>query len=304
MTTRTLPERRPSTSAVSSHDTVNWRLRGSCRSEDPELFFSKSIEDREEAKRICAGCPVQAQCTDLAIEHQATAGVWGGSEHFTTTRSYGASHLPVVQDILLNRRTELNAAIAEGLAEKVLAEKFRTNVQTVRSVLAALDSGEVDWQQDEPDADTVRRYLAGEVREVHPRDRLAAVAQGVREGLTYAHFDRLYGLRAHATEEFIRKARKVFASAGVEFPDMGRQIAGPRLLAAVQVVEMRELSVVGVPDKELAFRFDVALKTVRAVLSGRSYRGAGGPLRASGVAGCPAGGARPVVGQQDLGAAA
>lgn len=309
MTVQTLPSGRITRNAVSSSGTVDWRLRSACRDvEDPELFFSTTAADREEAKRICARCPVQIQCLNLAVEFRAPAGVWAGVERSDGARSYGASHLPAVEDILLNRRSEVDAAVANGMTPAAMAEMFHTNLQTINNLMTALGNGEVDWQLDEPDADIVRAYLAGEVRDVHPRNQLAAVVQGVREGLTYAHFDRLHGLRAHTTGEFIRKTRKMFAVAGVEFPDMGRKTVH-RMLEHPEVREMRELSAtMGVSDRDLAFQFDVSPKTVRSILSGKSYKGAGGPLRAPlstpKTVECLTGDAGPVVGQQDMRAAA
>jgi len=307
MTTRTLPKGRITRNAVSSRETVDWRLQSSCRGQDPDLFFSTSPADREEAKRVCAGCPVRSQCYDLAVEFEAPSGVWGGEERSKNPRSYGASHMPVVQDILLTRRNELNAAITEGLPVKEIAAKLGTNVQTINNLQAALTNGEVDWQLDTPDDAIVQKYLSGEVRDVHPRERLAAVVQGVREGLTYAHFDRVHGLRANSTMEFVRQMRRMFAAAGAEFPDTGRRIVH-RVLSNDQVVQMREQAADGVSDKDLAFQYDVSRKTVRYVVSGRRYKDVGGPLRAPGSAvqsvESLSNDDRPAAGQQDMEAAA
>ncbi|MEU5660144.1 WhiB family transcriptional regulator [Streptomyces sp. NPDC047737] len=279
MTVQTLPKRRTTTSAVSSRETTDWRLLSACRDEDPELFFPTTAEDREKAKRVCAGCPVVLQCRDLAANFQAPSGVWGGIERVDTKRSYGASQMTAAQDVLLNRRAELDAAVGEGLTPAEIALRLRTNVQTISAALVALRAGDADWHLVAPNEAMVAAYLAGECPEVQPQDRLAAVVQGVREGLTFAHFDRMYGLRGHATAEFIRKARLVFKAADIEFPDMGRRVTH-RLLKDADVVTMRELAAFrGVPVKELAAVYKVSRRTVQSVLSGLYYRDVAGPLR-------------------------
>lgn len=43
---------------------------------DPDTFFTLSRID--EAKEICDGCPIKAQCALYAIENADIVGVWGG----------------------------------------------------------------------------------------------------------------------------------------------------------------------------------------------------------------------------------
>jgi WhiB family redox-sensing transcriptional regulator len=43
-----------------------------------ELFFSERPADLAEAQLICAGCPVQLECLDLALSEGQEWGVWGG----------------------------------------------------------------------------------------------------------------------------------------------------------------------------------------------------------------------------------
>jgi WhiB family transcriptional regulator, redox-sensing transcriptional regulator len=62
----------------------DWRTRGACLSADPELFFPISsagpaLAQLEQAKSICAGCPVRQQCLDFAVSTHQTHGVWGGT---------------------------------------------------------------------------------------------------------------------------------------------------------------------------------------------------------------------------------
>ena len=49
-----------------------------CHTADPETFFSEDEMQVVEAKSLCGGCPVRAQCLDGALSRQEPAGVWGG----------------------------------------------------------------------------------------------------------------------------------------------------------------------------------------------------------------------------------
>ncbi len=49
-----------------------------CHTADPELFFSEADLAIAEAKSLCGGCPVRAQCLEGALSRQEPAGVWGG----------------------------------------------------------------------------------------------------------------------------------------------------------------------------------------------------------------------------------
>ncbi len=42
------------------------------------LFFSDAIPDINQAKAICAGCPVSDQCLEGALARREPWGVWGG----------------------------------------------------------------------------------------------------------------------------------------------------------------------------------------------------------------------------------
>ncbi len=60
---------------------ADWWGRASCRDNNAtlaRLFFSEELHDIAAAKRICAGCPVLADCLEGAIERREPWGVWGG----------------------------------------------------------------------------------------------------------------------------------------------------------------------------------------------------------------------------------
>lgn len=55
---------------------ADWRTRGACQYEDPELFFNKGEE--EAATAVCRDCPVREDCLAHALNERIEDGVWGG----------------------------------------------------------------------------------------------------------------------------------------------------------------------------------------------------------------------------------
>lgn len=58
---------------------TGWRQRGACNGLDPTIFFPDSDEATEEAKSICALCPVRLSCLEHALASRERDGVWGGT---------------------------------------------------------------------------------------------------------------------------------------------------------------------------------------------------------------------------------
>jgi WhiB family transcriptional regulator, redox-sensing transcriptional regulator len=60
-------------------DTVmGWQERALCAQTDPEAFFPEKGGSTREAKRVCTGCEVRAECLEYALEHDERFGIWGG----------------------------------------------------------------------------------------------------------------------------------------------------------------------------------------------------------------------------------
>lgn len=55
-----------------------WTLDAVCAQVDGDLFFPEKGGSTREAKRVCAGCPVQTECLAYALAHDERFGVWGG----------------------------------------------------------------------------------------------------------------------------------------------------------------------------------------------------------------------------------
>lgn len=55
-----------------------WQDRALCAQTDPEAFFPEKGGSTREAKRICQGCEVKAECLDYALHNDERFGIWGG----------------------------------------------------------------------------------------------------------------------------------------------------------------------------------------------------------------------------------
>jgi WhiB family redox-sensing transcriptional regulator len=57
-----------------------WKNDAACKAEDLEKFFAttNACDTYRDAKKICATCPVQAECLDYAVYHGIDYGLWGG----------------------------------------------------------------------------------------------------------------------------------------------------------------------------------------------------------------------------------
>lgn len=57
---------------------LDWKLKAACRDLDTSLFFPESEADADEAKAVCATCPVRQACLEFALATRQHDGVWGG----------------------------------------------------------------------------------------------------------------------------------------------------------------------------------------------------------------------------------
>jgi WhiB family transcriptional regulator, redox-sensing transcriptional regulator len=57
---------------------LGWQERALCAQTDPEAFFPEKGGSTREAKRVCGGCEVRAECLGYALENDERFGIWGG----------------------------------------------------------------------------------------------------------------------------------------------------------------------------------------------------------------------------------
>lgn len=55
----------------------DWRVRASCRDEDPDQLFVRGAEQRK-VRIMCLSCPVRTECLAEALDNRIEFGVWGG----------------------------------------------------------------------------------------------------------------------------------------------------------------------------------------------------------------------------------
>jgi WhiB family redox-sensing transcriptional regulator len=57
---------------------ASWRLEALCAETDPEAFFPEKGGSTRDAKRVCSGCTVRAECLEFALANDERFGIWGG----------------------------------------------------------------------------------------------------------------------------------------------------------------------------------------------------------------------------------
>ncbi len=62
----------------SEADAQSWQEQALCAETDPEAFFPEKGGSTREAKKICTGCEVKAQCLEYALANDERFGIWGG----------------------------------------------------------------------------------------------------------------------------------------------------------------------------------------------------------------------------------
>ena len=59
---------------------TTWMDGAACRRlADPDAFFAASGDELEEARQVCAGCPVREACLAWAVDREWVEGIWGGT---------------------------------------------------------------------------------------------------------------------------------------------------------------------------------------------------------------------------------
>lgn len=125
----------------------------------------------------------------------------------------------------------------------------------------------------------VRRYVQGAGVEVSDEERLAAVRQLAAAGKSYTDIDDLRALDEGDTGKFVNRMKKRCERSGRPFPAIHGH-GKPDAFTPAQVRELRErYASEDVTDLELAMSWGVTRKTMTALLSGETYRTAGGPIR-------------------------
>ena len=57
---------------------AGWQERALCAQTDPEAFFPEKGGSTRDAKKICTGCEVRAECLSYALSNDERFGIWCG----------------------------------------------------------------------------------------------------------------------------------------------------------------------------------------------------------------------------------
>ena len=71
-----------------------WQDRALCAQTDPEAFFPEKGGSTREAKRICSGCEVKAECLEYALANDEGSGSGAASPSASAAASSAASSEP------------------------------------------------------------------------------------------------------------------------------------------------------------------------------------------------------------------
>lgn len=57
---------------------LDWQMDARCAGTDTDTFYPEKGGSTKEAKRICHGCVVRAECLEYALDLADRFGIWGG----------------------------------------------------------------------------------------------------------------------------------------------------------------------------------------------------------------------------------
>lgn len=73
-------------------DPLWWQDLAECQYSDPEIFFPEKGGSVRDPKRVCAVCPVRAECLEYALANHERYGIWGGLSERERRRILASRH--------------------------------------------------------------------------------------------------------------------------------------------------------------------------------------------------------------------
>ena len=110
----------------------DWMAEAACAEADPELFYPTHSATTRIAKRICAVCPVQAECLAHALAIDERFGIWGGQAPRSRRRLIAGQ--PRRPDPRLGR---IRALVAAGRSNTEIAALLGCSDRTVGRICQA-----------------------------------------------------------------------------------------------------------------------------------------------------------------------
>lgn len=149
-----------------------------------------------------------------------------------------------------------------------------------RPVRDLAEAGELAEDPDYVDSEAVRRFLAGSRVSLTDAEFLVAVEHAAAQGLTLFELDRRQRVTRGVNGNRVYRMRRAYQRAGRDLPAALRSDGKQVEFTNAQVVEIRErYAAGGVTDLELSLQYGRTRKAISTLLSGASYRNAGGPIR-------------------------
>lgn len=119
----------------------DWRTRGACRDEDPDLMFpagdhGPARAKTAHAKTVCRRCPVRADCLAWALEHGEDHGIWGGLTEGERQAVKQKTTTPATTpDEPEDERTRtVRQLAATGMSDPEIAAVIDRSTQTVQGI--------------------------------------------------------------------------------------------------------------------------------------------------------------------------
>lgn len=113
--------------------TEPWMSDAACAEVGPEMFFPEKGGSTRNAKAICAGCTVAAQCLDYAMRNDERFGIFGGKSERERRRLRKSlpSAAEQARAALIERVRRLHAS---GLMDPEIAEALDITAWKVRGI--------------------------------------------------------------------------------------------------------------------------------------------------------------------------
>jgi WhiB family redox-sensing transcriptional regulator len=204
----------------------DWRAAAACQDTDPDLFFpvsgaGQSLEQAEQAKAVCAGCPVRRSCLSFALSTGQTHGIWGGlTEEERREPAPAATDVrpplapdgpaPVASAALTGELIEGQVRLARNACDRMTSAALRTLTDSVEE--ASRMPSQPGWARKAAAYAGTFRLLAEATGDRAPdgtagvvRDLMTAVGPGANGMIVSAHRRLLAHLRTgdadHAARE-------------------------------------------------------------------------------------------------------
>jgi WhiB family redox-sensing transcriptional regulator len=120
-----------------------WQDRAVCAQVGFDMFFPEKGGSTQEAKQVCEGCPVRAECLEYALTENIGHGIWGGlsvpeREKLRRQRIEGDPRRQRKQ-YAVKRDAQIAKLCTLGVASRVIADQVGVSPRTVFRARNRLD---------------------------------------------------------------------------------------------------------------------------------------------------------------------